>query len=161
MSLQDSADEGFMPRKLTLSLMQAPYGLPVEIGRQVEYQDRWSQWQVMDWEDLTLTSDMRLLSIMAPPAVFWLQGGLNYWAALIHGKLPAEFLGRANVIRNKRLSYNFVLYPSVSHCASLLGKKRWGWRFNCTLNGFEWQGQVFRGSKAVCLQRTGTKKILS
>lgn len=50
--------------------------------------------------------------------------GLNYWADLIHGKLPLAFLGRANVIRNKCLDYNFVLSPSLSHCASLLGKKK-------------------------------------
>lgn len=50
--------------------------------------------------------------------------GLNYWADLIRGKLPLVFLGRANIMRNKCLNYNFVLSPSVSHCASLRGKKR-------------------------------------
>lgn len=84
--------------------------------------------------------------------------GLNYWADLIHGKLPLAFLGRANVIRNKCLNYNFVLSPSLSHCASLLGKKRQGRRLNCMLTGFAWQWQVFRGSKTVCHQRTSTKK---
>lgn len=87
--------------------------------------------------------------------------GLNYWADLIHGKLPLAFLGRANVIRNKCLDYNFVLSPSLSHCASLLDKKRRGGRFNCMLNGFAWQWQVFRGSETVCFQRASTKKMLS
>ena len=77
--------------------------------------------------------------------------GLSYWADLIHGKLPLASLGRVNVIRNKCLNYNFVLSPSLSHCASLLGKKRRGGRFNCMLNGFAWQWQVFRGSKTDCL----------
>lgn len=40
----------------------------------MEYHDLWLQSLVIDWGDLTLTSDMRLLSIMAPVAVFCSQG---------------------------------------------------------------------------------------